>query len=271
LAYAQVGQGQLAEATQTYRQLEKIGNLGQSLAVPGLADIALYEGRLGEAEQLLQYGAAVDLQAGRRDSAAADLGVLAYTQLLRRQKIAALASLEKALANSEEISLRFMAARIYVAAGETSNARKLAAGLASEQKREPQVYAKLIEAEALLQEGAARQAISLLTQATSQLDIWIAHFDLGRAYLAVDSFVEANSEFLDRCIKRRGETFDLFDYVPTYGYFPPVYYYLGRTEEGLRSPGAPNSYRKFLSIQEKGNSGPLIEDAKKRYADLTSR
>jgi hypothetical protein len=163
-----------------------------------------------------------------------------------------------------------MAARIYVAAGETSKARKLAASLASEPKLEPQVYAKLIEAEALLEEGAARQAIPLLTQASNQLDLWIVHFDLGRAYLEVHSFVEANSEFLDRCIKRRGETLDLFDYVPTYGYFPPVYYYLGRTEEGLGSSGAADSYWKFLSSQEKGYGGPLFEDAKKRYADLTA-
>ena len=68
----------------------------------GLADIALYEGRLSDATRLLQQGAAVDLQAGRLDSAAADLAMLGYTQLLRKQKAAALAALEKALANSKD-------------------------------------------------------------------------------------------------------------------------------------------------------------------------
>ena len=270
LANAQVGQGQLAEAIKTYRQLERVSDLGQSVAAPGLADIALYEGRLGDAAQLLQQGAAVALQAGRRDSAAADFALLGHTQLLRKQKAAALAALEKALANSKSVSARFLAARVYVAAGETSEARKLAVGLASESQLDPQVYAKLIEGEALLQEGAARQAIQLFTQANNQLDTWIGHFDLGRAYLKVDSFVEGDSEF-DRCITRGGETLDLFDYVPTYGYLPEVYYYQGRVREGLNSLGAANSYWIFVSIQDKGDGGALFEDAKKRLDELNKR
>src|SRR6266568_4279654 len=270
LAYAQVGQGQLAEAIKTYRQLEKMSNLGQSMAAPGLADIALYEGRWGDAAQLLQQGAAGDVQAGRLDSAAADFALLGYAQLLRKQKAAALAALGKALANSKSVSPRFLAARVYVAAGETSEARKLAAGLASEPQLEPQAYAKLIEGESLLQEGAVRQAIQLFTQANNQLDTWIGHFDLGRAYLKADSFVEGDSEF-DRCITRGGETLDLFDYVPTYGYLPEVYYYQGRVREGLNSLGAANSYWKFVSIQDKGDGGALFEDAKKRLDELNKR
>jgi tetratricopeptide (TPR) repeat protein len=263
LAMAQVGQGQLAEAIKTYRQLEKVSNFGQSLAAPGLADIALYEGRLGDAAQLLQQGAAVALPAGRLEPAAADFALLGYTQLLRKKKAAALAALEKALANSKSVSARFLAARVYVAAGETSEARKLAASLAAESQLDPQVYAKLIEAEVLLQGGAARQAIPIFTQANSQLDTWIGRFDLGRAYLEADSFVEADSEF-DRCIKRRGETLDLFDYLATYGYMPEVYYYQGLARAGLKSPGAADSYRTYLSIRGKAGEDPLLPEVRHR-------
>jgi len=262
LAYAQFGQGKLADAIKTYRQLEKISNLGQSLAAQGLADIALYEGRLGDAAQVLQQGAATDLQAGRLDSAGVDFAALGYAQLLRKQKAPALAALEKALANSKAVSPRFLAAHVYVAAGETSKARKLAAGLASEPRLNPQAYAKLIEGEALLQEGATRQAIQLFTQANNQFDTWLGHFDLGRAYLKADSFVEADSEF-DRCIERRGETLDLFDYVPTYGYLPEVYYYQGRAREGLHSPGAADSYRTYLSIRGKAGEDPLLPEIRR--------
>jgi tetratricopeptide (TPR) repeat protein/predicted Ser/Thr protein kinase len=263
LAYAQVGQGQLDEAIKTYQQLEKVGNLGQSMAAPGLADIALYEGRFGEAAQLLEQGAAVDLKAGRPDSAAADFALLGYAQLLRKQKASALAALEKALANSKSTSTRFLAARSYAAAGESAKAHELAAGLASEAQIEPQAYAKLIEGEVMLQQGDARQAIPLFTQANNQLDTWIGHFDLGRAYLQVDSFVEADSEF-DRCIKRRGETFDLFDYVPTYSYLPEVYYYVGRVREGLKSPGAADSYKTYLSMRGKASEDPLLPEVRRR-------
>lgn len=270
LAYAQVGQGQLDEAIKTYQQVEKVSGLGQSLAAPGLADIALYQGRLSDAARLLERGAEGDVKAGRLDSAAADFALLGHTQLLRKQKAAALSALQKAVADTKSDSLRFLAARAYVAAGETSQARKLAADLASEPQPEPQAYAKLIEGEALLQEGAARQAIPLLTQANTQVDFWIGHFDLVKAYLATDSFVEADSE-LDHCIQRRGETFDLFDYLPAYSYFPEVYYYQGRVREGLKSPGAANSYWKFVSTQDKGEGTPLFQDAQRRLAELNAR
>jgi tetratricopeptide (TPR) repeat protein len=270
LAYAQFGQNQLDEAIKTYQQLEKVSNLGQSLAAPGLADIALYEGRFADAARILEQAAAADINAGRPDSAAADFGVLGHAQLMRKQKAAALAALKDALANGNSDSLRFLAARAYVAAGETSQARKLAADLAAEPQPEPQVYAKLIEGEALLQGGAARQAIQLFAQANNQLDNWIGHFDLGKAYLQTDSFVEASSEF-DRCIQRRGETFDLFGYVSTYSYFPEVYYYQGRVLEGLGSTGAANSYWKFVSTQNKGDGSALFQDAQERLAELNAR
>ena len=79
------------------------------------------------------------------------------------------------------------------------------------------MYAKLIEGEVALQEKDPRTAIQLFNEANKLMDTWIGRFDLGRAYLEAGLFVEADSEF-DRCIKRRGETLDLFDYVSTYGY-----------------------------------------------------
>jgi tetratricopeptide (TPR) repeat protein len=263
LAYAQVGQGQLAEAIKTYQQLEKISSFGQSMAAQGLADIALYEGRLADGVRFLEAGAAADLKAGRPDSAAADYGLLGYAQLLRKQKAAALAAADNALANSKTVSTRFAAGRIYAAAGETAKARNLAEGLASESQLEGPVYAKLIEGEAALAEKDPRRAIQLLNEANKQLDTWIGRLDLGRAYLDAGLFPDADSEF-DRCIKRRGETLDLFDYVTAYSYLPEVYYYQGRAREGLNSPGFRDSYRTYLSIREKAGEDPLLSEIRRR-------
>ena len=265
LGYAEVGQGKLAEAIETNRQLEKVSSFGQSVAAQGLADIALYEGRLADTVRFLETGAAADLKAGRLDSAAADFAMLAEAQLLRKQKAAALAALDKALANSKTVSTRFAAARVYAAAGETAKARKLAEGLASESGLEAPVYAKLIEGEAALAEKDPRRAIQVLNEANKQLDTWIGRFDLGRAYLEAGLFTEADSE-LDRCIKRRGETLNLFDYVPTYSYLAEVYYYQGRAREGLNSPGFRDSYQTYLSIREKAGEDPLLAEIRQRLA-----
>jgi hypothetical protein len=103
-----------------------------------------------------------------------------------------------------------------------------------------------------------------MTEANGLLDTWIGRFELGRAYLEANAFAEADSEF-DQCLKRRGEALSLFlDEVPTYGYFPPVYYYQGRVREGLKSSGAADSYRNYLSIRGQAREDPLLREIQHR-------
>jgi hypothetical protein len=78
------------------------------------------------------------------------------------------------------------------------------------------------------------------------------------------AFPEADSEF-DECIKRRGEALAVFlDLSPTYGYFPLVYYYLGRVREGMKSTGFAESYRTYVSIRGKAGEDPLLAEVHKR-------
>jgi len=118
LAYAQLGQGQLPQAAETYGELQKVGARGASLAVSGLANLALYEGRYRQAQQILESGVAVDVAAKELDRAADNFAMLAYTELLRGEKQAALADAKKALAGSQSAKIRFLAARTYLEAGE---------------------------------------------------------------------------------------------------------------------------------------------------------
>src|SRR5207302_1285117 len=152
---------------------------------------------------------------------------LAYVRLLQGQKAQAAASAEKALSSSKTFKIRFLAGRIFAAAGQAARARSLADELGNELPSEPQAYARLIEGELALATGDARKAIKAFTEGNNLVDTWIGRFGLGRAYLAEGAFTEADSEF-DQCIRRRGEALALFlDESPTYGYFPQVYYYLG--------------------------------------------
>ncbi len=264
LAYAQLGQGQLPQATETYQELQKLGAGGASLAASGLANLALYEGRYRQARQILEKGAAADVAAKQPDQAADNLAMLAYAEILRGEKQPALVAAEKALANSRSAELRFLAARVFLEAGETAKGQKLAASLGSELQAEPQAYAKLILGEAALEEHDPKQALQLFTEAKNLADIWIVHLDLGRAYLDAGLFVEADSEF-QRCLERRGEAMELFtDYMPTYSYLPPVYYYQGRVREGLKSAGFADSYRTYLSIRGKAGEDPLLPEVRHR-------
>ena len=78
------------------------------------------------------------------------------------------------------------------------------------------------------------------------------------------AFTDADSEF-ERCIKRRGETMELFiDDIPTYEYFPPVYYYIGRVREGLKSSGFAESYKAYLNIRSKAGEDPWLPEVRRR-------
>jgi tetratricopeptide (TPR) repeat protein len=264
LAFAQVGQGQLPQAIETYRKLGIIDALGQSMAASGLGDLATFEGRFSDATGILERGAAADLMSKNVDRAAAKFAALAYTQILRGRKSDASTAAQQALANSKAVKVRFLAARTFVEAGEQARARPLITGLGSELQSEPQAYAKIVEAEIILSTKDVRPAIKLLTDANGLLDTWIGHFELGRAYLDAGLFPQADSEF-DRCIKRRGEALSLFlDEEPTYGYFPSVYYYQGRSREGLNSQGFAESYRNYLRIRGRAGEDPLLAEVRQR-------
>lgn len=267
LAFAQMGLDQLAQASETYQALGKadgLGQLGASFAASGLGDLAIYEGRFSDAVRILEQGAAEDLKAKASDRAAAKFASLAYAHLSRRQNASAAAAAEKALANSQAVKIRFLAARAFVEANQPVKARPLVSGLASEVQAEPQAHAKILEGITFLKAGDPRQAIKVLSEANALLDTWIGHFDLGRAYLEAGMFAQADSEF-DRCIKRRGEALALFiDEEPTYSYLPAVYYYQGRTREGMQTDGFAESYVTYLNIRGKSNADPLLPEVHRR-------
>jgi eukaryotic-like serine/threonine-protein kinase len=267
LAFAQLGQGQLSQVAQTYQALEKIDSLGPmavSHAAAGFGDLAVLEGRFSDAARILQQGAANDLASKSADRAAAKLAYLAYVELLRGQPRAAVAAADQAVSNSKAVKIRFLAARSFVEAGEIDRARSIVMGLASELQAEPQAYAKIVEGRIALKNGDPRQAIKILTEANALLDTWIAHFDLGQAYFEADAIPQADAEF-DRCLKRRGEALALFlDEEPTYGYFPPVYYYQGRVREALKNAGFAESYREYLTLRGQSKEDSLLADVRRR-------
>ena len=222
------------------------------------------QGRFGDAARIYAEGAEVDLATKDPDRAANKFIALASAHLARQQKAAAIAAAEKALANSTAVKIRFLAARVFVGAGAAERAQGLTTALASELLAEPQAYAKIVDGEAALRTGEVRDAIKVFTEANALLDTWIGHFDLGRAYLEAGALTQADSEF-DRCIKRRGEALALFlDEEPTYGVFPPVFYYQGRVREALGNARFAESYRAYLEVRGKSTEDPLLPDVRRR-------
>ncbi len=265
-ALAELGLGHNAESLANYQKLQAVSPYGASIAATGLADLALYEGRLADAATILEKAVANDLTAKDTESAADRTATLALVQLTLGKTQDAVSSAGKASANSKDPGVIYRAAQVYIAAGQEAKALRLVAPLAQRPQTEPQVYAKLISGEAELKKGNARDALNTFQEAQKLADTWLGHFDMGRAYLDAGAFTEASSEF-DICLKRRGEATSVFlDDVPSYHVLPPVYYYQGRAREGLNSPGAAESYKTFLGIKEKGANDPLVADVQRRLS-----
>jgi len=264
LAEAQLGQGQIDKAAGSYHQLEKFGPQGGSTAAAGLADLAAYQGKYAEAVRILTQGAGADVAAKMADNAARKYAALANLEELQGHNAAALSDIGNALANSQSTPIQFLAAIGYVDAGDLAKAQKLAASLSSQRSSEPQAYGKIVAGLIALKKKDANEGVKQITAANDLLDTWIGRFELGRAYVEAGAFTEADSEF-DQCVKRRGEAIELFmDNVPTYAYFPPVYYYQGRVREGMKSEGFAEFYKSYLSIRGQSTDDPLVPEIRRR-------
>jgi tetratricopeptide (TPR) repeat protein len=256
--------GHVEEAKQEYAKLQAMSPRGASMAATGLADLALYEGRLSDAAGFLEKSIAMDLAAKDPDSVSNNQATLALTQVTLNRAAEASATAAKATAGSKDEGVLYRAAQVYLAAGQEARAMQLASSLGIRFETDPQVYAKLIAGEAQLKRGKPREALNTFQEAQRLSDTWLGRLDMGRAYLDAGAFTEASSEF-DVCLNRRGEATSVFlDDIPSYHLLPAVYYYQGRAREGLHSPGAAESYKTFLDIKGMETEDPLAADARKR-------
>jgi len=268
LALSELTQEMPAEAAENYLKLKTLSSWGSSLATIGLADIALYEGRLNDAIEILKRGIEVDLENKQSALAGDKMVMMAHAHLLLGQNDLAVKAADQAISTFQGPNVSVPVSLIYLQTGKKAEAESLRQKLNGRLENEPRAYAKIIEGEMSLKDGNIQQAIALFEESQKLLDTWLVHFSLGKAFLEAEAYAQAHQEF-ELCFKRRGESTSVFfTDVPSYYYFPPVYYYLGRASEGLGSPAAADSYQKFLQIKLKGDDDWMVEEARRRFKAL---
>lgn len=268
LALAELAKGGVEKAIEYYDRLGSLGDLGRSLRWAGLADVAMYEGRLEDAVSILEEGIEQDLQAERAAWAARKMAVSALAMWKLGKKADALEAADRAVRTHQAVAVLFPAAEVYLQAGSEDRARALADILANRIESDPRAYAQIITAEILRKKGRYQEAIPIYREAQKIVDTWTGRLMLGWAYLDAGAYAAAHSEF-ETCFKRRGEVASLFlDDWPSFQYFPDVHYYLGRAQEGLKIAGAKDSYQTFLKIKERAKDDAAVEDAKTRLQNL---
>ncbi|MEP6767131.1 MAG: protein kinase [Acidobacteriota bacterium] len=264
-AMSQLAMGRPDEAAETYRKAASVDARGASVAVCGLADIAAYQGRHSDALPVLLTGVEADIAGGDSEAAAVKLLAAAEARLaiVPPDASSAAAEADRAVSLARGENILYPAARVYLAAARESKAIALATELAGRIEPDPQAYAELIRGEADLVRSKPADAVRHFIAARKIADTWAGRLALGRAYLDAGKFAEADTE-LEACVNRRGEATALFlDESPTCRLIPSAYYYVARAREGLKSPGATEAFKRFLSVKT-GTGDALVADARRR-------
>ncbi len=265
LALAQLAAGKGEAALSTWQKLAALGPDGASAASEGLADLAMYEGRLTEASAILEKGVEADLAAKSMDAAGRKLAMLADVQLVAGSRAKAVATAERALKASRDDAVMYAAGTVLARAGEDKRARSLADELDKRLEAEPRMYAELVRGSAELKRGSFPEAVTRFRAAAQLADTWLARFALGQAYEVAGAFTQAQDE-LEKCERRRGEATDaLHNTSPTYRLYAPVKYYLGRAQLALHSESAASSLGAFVAAK-KTDEDPQVVDARRRLA-----
>jgi tetratricopeptide (TPR) repeat protein len=266
VALSKLAQGDVAGSRETYARQEKVNPLGYSFAKAGEGDLEMYMGRYKEAMGPLQQGIDADQKEKSLGMMALKHIAKAEAHLAMGERAQAIEAVRKASQLDPTEFVLYPAARVLIQAGEEGEARTLAKTLDEKLQIQTKSYARLIEGEIALQRKQIPEALEAFRDGQKLLDSWIAHFLLGRAHLEAGQYADGLAE-LEICLKRRGEATDfLFADTSTLRYLPPLYYWLGRAQEGLGSKDAARaSYGTFLKLRSEANPGdPLVDDARRR-------
>ena len=270
LALAEMAQGKAAEAVTMYEQADALDPMGASYVVTGLADLALYEGRLEDAIAILKKGISADIENKSAYRAAIKTVMLAQAYLAQGKNPLAVEAADQAVKSNGREEILFAAGGVYLDAGQEDKARNMAGELGKKVQDVHLAYGKLLGGYLSLKRGDPANALKLFDEAQGLVDTWLGRFALGRAYLEAGAYVEAYAEF-EKCMKRKGEALSVFlNDFPTVRCLDSLNYYVGRALEGQgKSATAKESYKKFLDIKAKADDGQaMVTHAHNRLENL---
>jgi tetratricopeptide (TPR) repeat protein len=263
LALAQYAAGRRDESISTWTRLGAFGGDAASLAAEGLADIAVYEGRLGDARVLLEKGVEEDARASLDEALGRKLAMLGSIHLATGQPARALAAAERGRKATNADYVLFQVGLVFLGAGEEKRAKAIADDLEKRLGVDARMFSLVLQGGIASRKKSHVEAVARLKAAMQLVDAWPARYGLGRAYLEAGAYPQAQQE-LEAAVQRRGEATDVFlQIVPTYRYLGQAQYHLARAQEALKSPAAVEAFKAFLA-PKRGNDDPLVADAKRR-------
>jgi tetratricopeptide (TPR) repeat protein len=257
--------GRFDEARDAYAGMMKGETPGPSLAMTGLADLAMYRGDWTETERLLKDGIAGDEAVKDTVHRAAKLNALAEVYEAQGRTALAVSTAQRVLTLGKSFEFVVPAARVLAHAGRKAEAAAIADDLGNQLQPQTRAYAGIIRGEIALRDKKVVEAVDLFRAAQKLADLWLTRYLLGVAYVQAGAD-EALSE-LDTAQKRRGEGAVMFlEESPTLHYLAPLSYWHARAQDkvGLAADARRN-YEQFLALRGGVTPvDPLAADARQR-------
>jgi tetratricopeptide (TPR) repeat protein len=254
LAVALLARSDSAGAQETYARMSKSSSDEEAgwAATIGFADLALYEGRIQDAERILTERLATGIESGNAFRHALLYVVLAEAYEVKGEVRSAIDAVHKALRLSRT-EMSMPAARILLRLDDESTALTLASEL-DKQGPVEKAYAKTIEGEVIGKARDLKTALQSFRGALAVRDLWLAHFDLGVTYVELSDYPSALSE-LETCYKRRGEAAAnvVYDY-PAFRYLTFLSYWARPRSGRLWSEGCRHCELQVLPQSSRSGS-----------------
>jgi tetratricopeptide (TPR) repeat protein len=268
LSSAALARGDNSGARAAYERMSRASASGASFASMGVADLALFEADAAAAQATLEASAAEDGKQENLSGLAAKYVALAEAHAEQGRSTAAITAAETALKLPLSPALQVQAATVILGAGRDSVAKALAVKLSQHTDPQARAYGKILEARIARRQRRMLEAVEAVTAAQKLADVWLARLELGIAYVEAGRAAEGLAE-LEKAYNRRGEAVAIaLDEVPSFRYFAPVPYWLGRANEALGiSPTAIKNYEEYLKFDR--GSGLQAADARSRLKILS--
>ena len=183
LAMAAIDESLPDKARSAYENMATTSAAGKSLAALGLSDLALYQGRYADAVALITPAIDQDTKLQNKKGLANNQLLLAEAYRGLGQTVKARAAVAKAVSAGGDEAMVLPAARILLSLGREAEARKLASTLNNDISGYSRVYARVVDSEIAMRNGATGDAVDALRAGQKIADLWLTHFVLGTAYV----------------------------------------------------------------------------------------
>jgi len=197
-------------AAETYGDMGKLDEFGQSVAPEGLADLALYQRRFDEASSILRIALADDSGIASGHSGALKQVMLAEALIGLSDTDAATAAIELALESANgDPAVLVPAALMLAGMDDTDGATTIANELGGRLSKSPQAYSAVIAAYVAAINGDANTATELADKALVARDLWLVRLVRADVFARTGQTEKALQE-IDECLERPGEGIAVF-------------------------------------------------------------